>query len=167
VAEYSPVGLGWIADLLALPYDDRVTDESPVPSFAVAGTHVANTICLDLAYSGELAATAPVTGVIVNQSNFVAFAGERVRRQFLTIARARALEQAKPVLVASNSGPTAAIDSRGRVIARLPSHGAANLDVNVQPGAGSTAYATFGEILWLLALASGAGITALLRGGKT
>jgi apolipoprotein N-acyltransferase len=167
VAEYSPPGLGWIADLLALPYDDRVTDESPLVAFNVGGTHVANTICLDLAYSGELSATAPVTGVIVNQSNFVAFAGERVRQQFLTIARARALEQAKPVLVASNSGPTAAIDSNGRIIARLPSHGAANLDVNVQPGVGSTAYATFGEILWLLALASGAGITALLRGRRT
>ena len=163
VAEFSPPGLAWIADLLALPYDDRVTDDSPKPSFAVAGTRVENTICLDLAYPGDLAATAPITGIIVNQSNFAAFAGERVREQFLTIARARALEHAKPVVIASNSGPTAAIRADGTILARLPSRGAAGLDVNIRPGEGSTVYATFGEIVWLLALAAGIFIAACAR----
>ena len=121
----------------------------------MAGTRVKNTLCLDLAYPGELAATAPITGIIVNQSNFSAFAAEQVRDQFMTIARARALEQAKPVVIASNSGPTAAIDANGKVIARLPSHGAARLDVMIHPGIGSTLYATLGELGWILLLAAG------------
>jgi len=162
VAEYSPPGLAWIADLLALPYADRVTDDSPDPAFAVAGTRVKNTLCLDLVYPGELAATAPITGIIVNQSSFAAFAGERVRDQFMTIARARALEQAKPVVIASNSGPTAAIAADGKVIARLPSHGAAALDVVIHPGNGTTLYATLGETGWILLLVAGSVLLAVI-----
>ena len=164
VAEFSPPGLAWIADLLALPYDDRVTDDSPKPSFAVAGTRVENTICLDLAYPGDLADTASITGIIVNQSNFAAFAGERVREQFLTIARARAIEHAKPVVIASNSGPTAAIGADGEILARLPSHGAASLDVSIRPGEGSTPYATYGESSGSWRSPRGIFIAALLRG---
>jgi apolipoprotein N-acyltransferase len=153
VAEYSPFGLGWIANLLALPYDDRVSDDAPEPSFVVAGARIKNTICLDLAYPGDFAATAPVTGIIVNQSNFSAFAGERVREQFLTIARTRALEQRKPVLIASNAGPTAAIAADGRILARLPATDTAIIDVAIQPGAAATLYATLGEVTWIALLA--------------
>jgi apolipoprotein N-acyltransferase len=162
IAEYSPPGLAWIADLLALEYDDRVTDDAPETAFEVGGTRLKNTICLDLSYPGEMAATAAITGVIVNQSNFVAFPGPRVRAQFLSIARARALEQRKPVLIASNAGPTTAIAADGRILASLPATGARVLDVSVQPGSGSSLYATFGELLWIAALLLGLALTTLL-----
>jgi apolipoprotein N-acyltransferase len=164
IAEYSPPGLAWIADLLALAYDDRVTDDAPGPAFEIAGVHLANTICLDLSFPAELSDDAAITGIIVNQSNFVAFEGERVREQFLAIARTRALEQGKPVVMASNSGPTAAIGADGRVLARLPSKGAGVLDVVVAPGAGATIYATLGELAWIALLALAAVVAAFVRG---
>jgi apolipoprotein N-acyltransferase len=152
VAEKPTTGLRWLSDALALRYPARATLEEPPTVFEVGGVGVRTTICLDLAFGGDLSATAAATGVIVNQSNFGALPGGRVRAQFMTIARVRALEQGKPLLLVSNDGPSAAIDADGRVLATLPDGRPGALSVDLVPRNGVTPYAMLGEATWLAPL---------------
>ncbi len=163
VAEHPTAGLRWLSDALALRYPTRATGDDAHVVFDVGGVGVRTTICLDLAFGGDLSATSAVTGIIVNQSNFAALPGARVRAQFTTIARVRALEQGKPVLLAANDGPTAVIDAHGRVLASLAPGVTGALSHAVQPRAGSTVYAQMGELSWLALL----GCIALMTYGAT
>jgi apolipoprotein N-acyltransferase len=73
------------------------------------------------------------------------------RGQFLNVARARALEQQVPVVIAANVGPTAMIDARGVVRRALPSATDGALEVTVRTRRGTTPYARHGQ-LWLRVL---------------
>lgn len=162
VAEQRTRGLAWVSDALALPFADRVADRGDVTVFSTPRARIRTTICLDLAYGDDLSDTAASTDVLVNQSNLAALPGERVRKQFLTIARARALEQQKPVLLATNDGPTAAIDAAGHVLASLPAGTAGALETQIQPRRGTTWYAIFGAGIWIALLAIAALATAIM-----
>jgi len=163
VAERETAGLRWLSDALALRYPARtIVDEAPIV-FDVGGTGVRTAICLDLAFGADFSETAGATGVIVSQSNLAALPGTRVRAQFTTIARVRALEQGKPLLLVANDGPTAVIDARGNVRASLPAGIPGALSLEVVPRSGATPYAMFGESLWLATLALGALIFRLRR----
>jgi len=161
VSEQRTPGLRWISDALALPYADRQAGDSESVVFMAPHVAIQTTICLDLAYGGDLSETSAVTELLVNQSNLAALPGERVRAQFTAIARARALEQRKPVLLVSNDGPTAAIDADGRLLAALPGGRAGALEAQVIPRHGQTVYAKLGEACWLMLLAFGTLGTAL------
>jgi apolipoprotein N-acyltransferase len=164
VAERPTAGLRWLSDALALRYSARASVDEAPRVFEVAGIGVRTTICLDLAFGADLSETAGVTGVLVNQSNLAALPGERVRTQFTTIARVRALEQGKPLLLVANDGPTAVIDARGRILTSLPSGKPGALSHEIVPRNGVTPYAMFGESLWLAALALGVLVIFLRRG---
>jgi apolipoprotein N-acyltransferase len=152
VAEDATPGLRWLSDALALRYPERATLDEPPVVFHVGGVGVRTTICLDLAFGGDLSSTAAATGILVNQSNLSAFPGERVRAQFTTIARVRALEQGKPLLLVANDGPSAAIGADGRVLASLPPAKPGALSVEIYPRTGVTPYAMVGEAIWLAPL---------------
>ena len=70
--------------------------------------------------------------------------------QHLAIARMRSLELARPMLRATNTGVTAAIDHRGRVLERLPDHRSGALIVQVTGHSVITPFARFG--LWPITL---------------
>jgi apolipoprotein N-acyltransferase len=160
VAERRTEGLAWISDALALPLAQRVTEDADPVVFETPYATLQATLCLDLVHGGDLSATAAAADVLVNQSNLVAFPGERVRQQFLTIARARAIEQGKPLLLATNDGPTAFIDANGRVVAELEAGSPGAMTYEVRPRRGRTPYAVLGDAGWLALLAVGALATA-------
>jgi apolipoprotein N-acyltransferase len=163
VAEQPTAGLRWLSDALALRYPARATDGEPPVVFDVNGVGVRTTLCLDLAFGADLADTAGATQLLVNQSNFAALPGKRVRAQFTRLARVRALEQAKPLLLVSNDGPSAVIDWRGEIVASLPDGRDAALAASVTPRSGATPYATFGEMLWMALLAAAALVLVAMR----
>lgn len=142
---------------------DRVPGAGPAEVIVTRRVALRTTICLDLLYGGELSEDAGTVGLLVNQSNLVALPGDRMREQFLAIARTRALEQHKPLLLVSNDGPTAVIDADGRVLARLPFGVAGALSHDVRPQLGRTPYAMLGDITWLLPLTIAALVLALRR----
>jgi apolipoprotein N-acyltransferase len=57
----------------------------------------------------------------------------------------RSLETGRPMLRATNTGMTAAIDARGRVIGKLRPFTIGVLDVRVEGTTGSTPYVTSGN----------------------
>ena len=62
------------------------------------------------------------------------------------MARMRALETSRPMLRATNTGMTGAIDQQGNTLASLPPHRAAVLDLNVQGQRGLTPYSSVGNL---------------------
>src|SRR3546814_9818333 len=87
----------------------------------------------------------PGATILANVSNLGWFGDTWALRQHLQIGRLRTLETARPMLAATNTGITAAIDAHGRVAAQLPAHQPGILPVSVQGMAGLTPYARFGD----------------------
>jgi apolipoprotein N-acyltransferase len=82
--------------------------------------------------------------------------------QHLALARLRAVEQGLPVLRAANTGVSAVIDGRGRVLAALPLNAAGALDAALPPALPPTLYARTGDwpILLLVLLATAVALAA-------
>ena len=74
------------------------------------------------------------------------------------------------MVAATNTGVTASIDHRGRVLAQLPQWRQGALDVDVQGTAGLTPYARFGNapaLALALVLALAAGLAARAAHART
>jgi apolipoprotein N-acyltransferase len=69
------------------------------------------------------------------------------------MARMRALETGRPMLRAANTGPSVAIDHRGRVLVRSPQFRTYSLTATVQPMQGETPYVRWGNRPVVLVLA--------------
>lgn len=83
--------------------------------------------------------------------------------QHFALARLRAIEQGLPLVRVANTGVTAVIDARGRVVAELPMGVVAKLDAGLPGALPATPYARFGEGPVLLLLA-GLALLAIWRG---
>ena len=166
IGEYAPPGFRWIADLLNFPITNlRATQDAP-QNFVVAGTSIIPTICQDLLYGDDLRTTTHTPRLLVNLANIAFFKAPLIRTQLLNIARARALEQQVPLLIAANYGPTAFINASGIIERELPAGAPGALEVTVHPRTGATLYARFGnELVYLLAglTLAAAALTPLLR----
>jgi apolipoprotein N-acyltransferase len=77
----------------------------------------------------------------------------------------RALETGRPVVRATNTGVTAAIDERGRVTASLPEFTRGTLVADIVPRKGTTPYVRWGNsvVLVLTALFAAAAIFTRAR----
>lgn len=169
--EYTPPALGWFVELLQVPMTDLGAAPPDSPSLLeVRGVAFRPSLCLELLYGGELATDAREAGFVVNQSNTAWFPAARARTQFVGVARARALEQRKPVVLVGNGGPTAVIGPHGTIVALADFGRAATLRAIVQPRSGATPYADLGDALaWLAALllaAIGAGAAVRSAGAR-
>jgi apolipoprotein N-acyltransferase len=153
IGEYAPPGFRWIADLLNLPMSNlRSTADTP-RNFQVFGVTIIPSVCQDLLYGGDLRTTSAAPRMLVNLSNVAFFSDSLARKQFLNIARARALEQQVPVLIAANFGPTAFIDADGVIERQLPPATPGALEADIRPRQGATPYARFGDAFVLLMFA--------------
>ncbi|MDO9640040.1 MAG: apolipoprotein N-acyltransferase [Pseudotabrizicola sp.] len=82
-------------------------------------------------------------------------------------ARLRAIEQGLPLIRVANTGVTAVIDARGRVVQSLPFGTAGYLDVPLVPGAlAMTPYARWGDAFAILGLIALIGVSFLRRGPR-
>jgi apolipoprotein N-acyltransferase len=147
IGEYAPPGFGWITDLLGFPITNLRSTEDPPQNFLVDDTTIIPSICQDLLYGDDLRTTTTSPRLLVNLSNVAFFKGSLVQAQLLNIARARALEQQIPVLIAANYGPTAFINASGVVERELPASLSGSLEVTVHPRSGTTLYARCGNAL--------------------
>jgi apolipoprotein N-acyltransferase len=150
--EYVPTGFRWFVDAMSIPLGDF--DRGPVRQtpFALAGQHIALNICYENLFGEELLPALlagpngePGATILANISNLGWFGDSWALLQHLNISRLRTLETARPMVSATNTGITASIDERGRVLAQLPTHVAAVLPVSVQGMSGLTPYARWGD----------------------
>jgi len=143
--EFIPTGFRWFTTLLNIPLGDFTRGERNPPSFAFAGERIAPNICYEDLYGDELAlrfaddASAPT--LFANLSNIGWFGDTIAIEQHLNISRMRTLEFQRPMLRATNTGATAVIDHRARVLAQLAPFTRGVLDAHVQGRRGNTPYA--------------------------
>ena len=164
--EFIPSGFAWFVALMNIPLGEFGRGTSDQPPFEVAGQRFAFNICYEDLFGEELigAIRGPRGAtVLVNVSNIAWFGDSQALPQHLAISRMRTLETGRPMLRATNTGVTAAIDHRGRVTARLEHYTAGVLDVTVQGTQGLTAYARYGNALALVLVATMAALTRLGR----
>ena len=122
---------------------------------------VGMSICYEDAFAElMLANDAPLMVTITNDSWFD---GTVMPAQHLQIASARAREAGRWLLRASNTGPSAAIDGSGRIVAMLAPGAQQILEVEAIPLAGATFYRSYGDwpmLLVALGLLLGAAVLA-------
>jgi apolipoprotein N-acyltransferase len=143
--EFVPPGFRWFVDALNIPLGDFARGPAVPPSFAFAGQRLGPNICYEDLFGEELArrfadpSSAPT--MLVNLSNIGWFGNTIALDQHLHISRLRSLELQRPMLRATNTGVTAVIDHRARVVAQLPPFTRGMLDAEVEGRVGITPYA--------------------------
>lgn len=138
---------------------------------ATPGVLIAPIVCYDVVFP-EVARAAALAGAgLLVAMTDDSFAGASdVPTQHLRLARFRAVETGLPLVLASNSGPSAAFDARGQRVAGSPLGSAAAWDVRLAVPAASTAptpYVRLGDSAGRLAslLSLAAGVVACFKGG--
>jgi len=165
--EFVPPGFRWFVDAMNIPLGDF--DRGPVRQrlFEISGQTIAPDICFEDVFGEEIIQSVRDSGqygrganILVNISNLAWFGDSWALRQHLQISRMRALETARPMIRATNTGMTAAIDPNGVVRAALTPLNKGVLDVEVQGFSGFTPYVRWGNwpiLIWTaIVLALGA-----------
>jgi apolipoprotein N-acyltransferase len=147
--EFIPWGFHWFVELMKMPLGDFARGAPVQKPFLVRNQPVMADICYEDLFGEEIAATIrdnPQTpGVLVNTTNLAWFGDTIALDQHLQIARMRALETGRPMLRATNTGMTAAIDARGRVIGQLKPFTIGSVDVRIEGTTGFTPYVRSGN----------------------
>ncbi len=151
--EFIPWGFRWFTDIMNIPLGDFHRGALVQPPFVINDQHLAVNVCYEDTFGEELLPVLPgETGatILANFSNLGWFGDSFALRQHWQMARMRALETSRPMLRATNTGTTGAIDQHGQPLATLPVHRAGVLDVSVQGQTGLTPYARLGNLPVLL-----------------
>jgi len=169
--EFVPPFFQWFIRMMNIPLGNF--NRGPLVQSALEwqGERLAPNICYEDLFGEEIgaqfkdAARAPT--VLVNVSNIAWFGNTVAIDQHLNISRMRALEFARPMLRATNTGATVVIDAQGRVTHALERHTRGALVAQVQGADGLTLYARwvshFGLTPWWLLGGSVLLIAALAR----
>jgi len=135
--EFVPYGFHWFVALMNIPIGDQERGERYQPPMALAGEQIAVNICFEDLFGAQIIDAwhdpAREPTMLLNLSNLAWFDDSSALPQHLQISRMRALETARPLVRATNTGVTAIIDADGRVTAQLP------IQVPAAPGAAAAA----------------------------
>ncbi|MDD0813491.1 apolipoprotein N-acyltransferase [Curvibacter sp. HBC28] len=122
--EFIPPLFHWFVAMMDIPLGDFNAGAIGQPSMDWQGQRLAPNICYEDLFGEELGQRfrqpelAPT--ILVNFSNIGWFGDSLAIDQHLHISRLRALEFARPMVRATNTGATALIDHQGRVLQQLP-----------------------------------------------
>ena len=159
--EFIPPLFEWFLGMMNIPMGEFLRGGLTQPSFDWKGQRLAPNICYEDLFGEELgvrfadADRAPT--ILVNVSNIAWFGDSVAIDQHLQISRMRTLEFERPMLRATNTGPTVIIDHRGQVTASLPRLTRGVLQGVVEGRSGNTPFANWVSVLglwpvWALAL---------------
>ena len=154
--EFVPFGFRWFVNLMSIPLGDFTRGTPKQKPFAIDGQRLAPNICYEDIFGEELLPAVRGTAgiqdgatILANFSNLAWFGDSWALRQHWQMSRLRAMETSRPMLRATNTGATGAIDHRGRDIAQLPPNRVGVLDTTIQGQQGLTPYVRLGNGLIL------------------
>jgi len=128
----------------------------------VAGQRLAVNICYEDAFGNELSRRTADATLLVNVTNDAWYGHSLAAEQHDQISAMRALESARPMLRATNTGITSIIDHHGVERSRLPWFTRGVLDGTIAGREGATPYVRFGDGLAAVLSALIAAATMLL-----
>ncbi len=158
-----PLLAPFINEVLRIPLSDQTRGEEIQQPVDVAGQKVAIDICYEDAFGEEIIRQLPAATLLVNLTNDAWYGESWASEQHLQMSQTRALETGRTLLRATNTGRTAAIDHRGRVLNVLPEFEQGILTHTVTGRSGATPFVQFGNtpvivlafVLLLLAMRRG------------
>lgn len=151
--EFIPAGARWFVDMMHIPLGDFTRGDRLQKPFAVKDQLVLPNICYEDLFGEEIAdqlaaayfSDATPATILLNVSNIAWFGDSVALPQHLQISQMRALETGRPMLRATNTGATAIIDPKGKVLAQLEPFKRDVLASRVQGYNGWTPYMLFGN----------------------
>jgi apolipoprotein N-acyltransferase len=139
-----------IHSVLKIPLDSQQVGEAHPQPLNVAGQKIAVGICYEDAFGEEAIEGLPQATLLANLTNDAWFGDSIGPEQHLQMAQARALETARPMLRSTNTGVSALIDERGRIINRAPRNRVFVLTGTLRGRQGTTPYMRLGNYPVLL-----------------
>ncbi|WP_349741846.1 apolipoprotein N-acyltransferase [Roseateles cavernae] len=160
--EFIPPGFHWFVRAMGIPMDDQARGQHQ-RAFAVAGQRLRPLICYEDLFGEDFVGSVvgpEAATVLVNVSNLAWFGTLMVQDQHLQFSQMRALEFQRPFIRSTNTGATAVLDHRGRIIAAAPPARSVVLEASVEGRSGSTPYARWLAAcgLWPLVFLAFAGL---------
>jgi apolipoprotein N-acyltransferase len=154
---------GWVVTMLHIPLSDFSRGTATQTPLTVASQQVAMDICYEDVFGEEVIRQLPQATLLANVSNDAWFGDSIAPRQHLQISQMRALETGRYMLRATNTGMTAILNEKGRIVAQAPAFHEAALHGTAQGMAGSTPYVRFGNGAFLFLVGGALVIVALKR----
>ena len=107
-------------------------------------------ICYEDAYGTEVRQSLPDANILVNVSNDAWFGDSFAPHQHLQIARMRAIENGRYLLRATNTGISAVINNRGKIVARSPQFKPHVLNAQAELFIGETPFSQDGNTMMFI-----------------
>ncbi len=146
--EYYP--MRWLLDLLSglisIPYSDLTPGPREQELMRVDGVSLGTSICFEDVFSREILLALPEANLLVNVTNDAWFGDSTAPHQHLQIARMRSLETERPMLRASNTGVSAFIDHKGRIIESSAQFTTETISRRISGRLGATPFFHFAQI---------------------
>lgn len=103
-------------------------------------------VCYEDVFGEEVIRGLPEADFLVNVSNDAWFGDSFAPHQHLEMARMRAFENGRYMVRSTNTGVSAIIDQKGKIIKQAPQFEVATLSANIRAFSGSTPYARIGNM---------------------
>ncbi|MBY0345550.1 MAG: apolipoprotein N-acyltransferase [Neisseriaceae bacterium] len=148
--EYTPLKsfLGTFYDRVAIPFANLYQGKMNQAPIFLSGQKIAFNICYEDGFGEELRLSARKSTIMANVSNLAWFGRNSIAMdQHLQQSQARALENGRPLVRATNTGRTAFILPNGQIKSQLPTDIQDVLVDGVQGMKGVTPYQKWGDML--------------------
>jgi apolipoprotein N-acyltransferase len=130
---------------VAIPMADFTAGDRDQPLLRIGGQPAGVSICFEAVFGNEIRQALPNATWLINVSNDAWFKDSTAPHQHLQIAQMRALEVGRYLARGTNTGVSAILDERGRIVAQGPQFQAEVIRGEVQPLTGLTPYARWGD----------------------
>lgn len=157
VGEYLPLyGFFKSIGLAALtPYQDRGFYSGAAPQVLTAGgSAFAPMICYEAIFPGASYPRAERPDWLVVVTNDAWFGDSSGPRQHLDMARLRSVETGLPMARSANTGVSALIDAKGRILSRIPLYQAGKIEAPIPAKLPPTLYDRIGDVLFFVTAAA-------------
>ena len=132
-------------DLLNMPFNDLLRGERKQLPMSFDRQKIAINICYEDVFGNEIINQLPSANILLNMSNDAWYGHSIAADQHLQISQARAIETGRMMLRATNTGVTAFINEKGKVINKLPQFQSGLLTQYVQGFKGITPFINYGH----------------------
>ena len=149
--EYLPIRwlFSFFRDFVEIPLDDFTAGAEIQEPFDIKGTKVSASICFEGVFGAGIRYQAQHANILVNISNDAWFGNSLAPYQHFQIIKARAIELARPIIRATNTGISAFIDIHGNITTQLPMFEKSTTATLIYPSSGLSVYAKWGDNIWI------------------
>jgi apolipoprotein N-acyltransferase len=134
-----------VLNFLRIPMSNFSAGQNNKPILVAAGQQIGVSICYEDAFGEEIIDAFPEASLLVNISNDAWFGDSFAPHQHLQMARMRSLETGRYMLRATNTGISAIINEKGKILLQSPQFKPHALSGKVALFESTTPYAEYGN----------------------